>query len=70
MDICMPEMDWIETTKAIKTIANINKAKITSIIWLTATLADNIEEKEVFDFIMEKPIKLNEIIDYLREHGN
>lgn len=58
MDICMPNMDWIETTIKIR-----EKWIDTIIIWISA----NPEKKDLalniwMNWFFEKPIKIEEVV--------
>jgi len=58
MDICLPWMDWIETTNKIKDIMWNVWENSSKIIWYTASIASQHEVEWIFDDFLEKPLNI------------
>jgi CheY-like chemotaxis protein len=70
MDHMMPEMDGIDTLKAMKAIPDFANAN-TPIIMLTANAISGVEEEYLgagFDGYLAKPVKLNLLQDIINKY--
>lgn len=65
MDIRMPVMDGIETTKQLRKNETTQKIPIIAITAASSALAESEIVKKGFDGILSKPVKINELLSML-----
>jgi two-component system, NtrC family, nitrogen regulation response regulator NtrX len=73
VDVWLPWMDWIETTKLINLHIKQTKNTVIRIIWISWHSASDVRERCIaawMEKFVEKPIHINELIEKLGIENN